>query len=272
MEDNYQAEQTTESTESTTVDNMADLTAIMESKESGTAPTLPSQEEESTESDTTETSTDESSTDSENENEGTTEETEGTTDVLTTEKANAAFAEMRKKNATMQATLETLAANLGLASVEDLQKKAQEDALNNKAKAQNLDPAVLKRMEDMESQLKLAKQQERETGVLMGLKRAQSEFNLSDDAVKVFAKEMVDNNIDIMSNTVDPTIIYRGLHHQELIDNAVKAAEQEWIKHNNKSENASTPGTSRGTGAGTTDSKKITSMSQLNDILRDIKK
>lgn len=81
------------------------------------------------------------------------------------EKTNFAFAELRKQNKAQKDKIDKLndvAITYGFKDHEDMLKKLEEDAIVKKAKEQNIDPTLYKRMHEQEKQLETLKREREE--------------------------------------------------------------------------------------------------------------
>lgn len=257
------------------VDTMDDLDALLDTDEEkkGIKPTIPTK---------TEDPKDESNNSDEGDNEPEDDGDEkkpadnGVVTVNNTDKANDAFAAMRVQLAAQNKLFKALADSKGI-SVDQLKAELNKEAVEKKAAQLNVTPEVYERLSKLEEDnkakqaeldaLKDARYREQQTRMLtQNIEAVQKEHGLSDDQVRGFVNETINQGMDILKGNVPLTIVYKGMKFDELVKAEVEKAKQEVIAQYGKADKYAAS-TVKSSGNTDKDANTITSMADLDALL-----
>lgn len=179
-----------------TVDEMKEAFGI-DIEDSDTDETTEETTPEVDESDSTpeETNTDTDVTESETE-----PEQEAKAPVQNNDKQNRAFASMRAENANLKKTMAMMAQVLGVDTKlppDQLANQLQTQARNAIAKQQNMDPAILERLDKLEAINAEYTQMKAQTKIQSELDSIKESFNATDDDLRAFVEELVGEGYDV---------------------------------------------------------------------------
>lgn len=181
------------------------------------------------------------------------------------EKTNAAFARLRAENSTYKRALKAFALANNISEEEAVQQ-LEAQALEKQAKEKNVDPEVLREMEDLRNY----NRQMLENLTLIKLKQLQDSFSLKDEELTSFAESANAAGINLFETSIDLQVLYKALNYDKLQAKAIKEAEQAWIKRQEKADKA--PSLVRpGTGDPANDKKDVKSISDLDRLLSQLK-
>lgn len=129
------------------------------------------------------------------------------------EKDANAFAQMRMQNKMMGDMLAKIAQanNIQYNGVDDLMAKLNDDTITKMATQQGVDPALLKRMDDLERDAQAYRQQQTQNNLINAFASLQKEFNLSAEDLSNFAKELDNSGIPVESVNVRNEFMSRHL-------------------------------------------------------------
>jgi LysM repeat protein len=191
----------------------------------------------------------------------------------TNNKQEYAFAQMRTQNTQLFGLLAKVAQAAGIEFKDnnELLNKLNDDALGKLAKAQNVPVELLKRMEQLENTGKLYEAEQMKNTAILGFQKVKDSYGLSDDELRSFAAELDTKGKNPFLTQVDLEAEYKLTHFQDIVKKETQKAVEEALKKSNAADkHSSTPSNAQGkpdSGQG----EKITTVSGLNDILKDMK-
>lgn len=129
------------------------------------------------------------------------------------EKDANAFAQMRMQNKMMGDMLAKIAQanNIQYNGVDDLMAKLNDDTITKMATQQGVDPALLKRMDDLERDAQAYRYQQTQNNLINAFASLQKEFNLSAEDLSNFARELDNSGIPVESVNVRNEFMSRHL-------------------------------------------------------------
>jgi hypothetical protein len=98
------------------------------------------------------------------------------------------------------------------------------------------------------------------------IEAVQKEHGLSDDQVRGFVNETINQGMDILKGNVPLTIVYKGMKFDELVKAEVEKAKQEVIAQYGKADKYAAS-TVKSSGNTDKDANAITSMADLDALL-----
>ena len=181
-------------------------------------------------------------------------------------RANAAFAQMRSENTALKKLVGDIAGVLGInpnTPQAQMQSAVQEAILKAQAKQQNLDPAVLQRLNQLEQYKEANERQSLTNKAYMGFQTVKNQFNLSDKELDGFADQLMQDGVNPFTTEVDLVSEYKLRNFDKLISAAEqRGAAKEAERQQNVTQHSSQP--SKTTGAGSdSEPDKITSTTEL---------
>lgn len=188
--------------------------------------------------------------------------------------SSRAFAEMRANNSRMTRTMERLGAllNMGNLKGEQLLAAIENNIVQAEAKQQNISPEVAARLHAQDQVLQSLIQEKEKATVLNSFSQLQRELNLTKDQVYGFVSELQTAGYNLESALPHLVQLYRGMHYEELTNQAVQAAVQRALTHDNTvAQHSTTPGNNTGAADIADAADKINTVSALDDVLRDVK-
>lgn len=189
---------------------------------------------------------------------------------LEEDKQSRAFAEMRAKISKYEKAFKRLKENNGAESEDEILEKLLEDSTTEAAKKQNIDPALLKRMQDIEEQNQMLMMERHQTYIRDSFNNLQKTENLKDDELISFAEQLQEKGINLLDSNIDLVALYRGMNYDNILQKKIDAAKQDWIKSEQDAKNA--PGVNNTTGKKPEEGKKeISTMSELDAVLKTLK-
>ena len=185
------------------------------------------------------------------------------------QRANAAFAQMRSENTALKKLVNDIAGVLGIdANTPQAQMQAavQDAIIKAQAKQQNIDPAVLQRLSQLENYKEETEKQALTSKALMGFQTVKNQFKLSDADLDKFADQLMESGVNPFTKEVDLVSEYKLRNFDALI----AAAEQRGIakeatRQTNVAAHSTQPGTNTGAGADSGNPDAIKSVSQLTN-------
>ena len=190
------------------------------------------------------------------------------------ERMNYAFGQMRTELNANKALLAKLATAAGIQYTDenDLIAKLNDNALNQLAARQNVPVDLLKRMETLEQNNAAYEAEQRKTETILSFQKLQSTYGLTNEELMSFAQELDDKGLNPFTTRVNIDSTYRDLHFDDIVNKRVNAAVEEALKKSSVADtHSSTPNRSNGKGDSSGDGKKITTVSQLSDLLDGVK-
>lgn len=185
------------------------------------------------------------------------------------QRANAAFAQMRSENTALKKLVNDIAGVLGIdANTPQAQMQAavQDAIIRAQAKQQNIDPAVLQRLSQLENYKEETEKQALTSRALMGFQTVKNQFKLSDADIDAFANQLMEAGVNPFTRDVDLVSEYKLRNFDALI----AAAEQRGIakeveRQTNVAAHSTQPGSNTGIGADNGNPDTIKSVSQLTN-------
>lgn len=183
------------------------------------------------------------------------------------DKDHQAFAKLRVEKARYEGLIAKLAEKEGL-SVDDYEAKVHKDQMEAEAKEAQVPLEFYERLKQLE-QADIVRQKEYEAAQFQNsIERFQNKHNLEAPALRGFIDKCFDNGIDITSAGIDLDILYRGLNHDEMVEQE----RQKWIKQDKENRSsASNTGSGKGTTPKPNSGQSIDTMAGLEDALRGFK-
>jgi len=189
------------------------------------------------------------------------------------QRRNDAFAAMRSENSSYKKLVQHLMRGAGYTGAEkDFIKQLEDAAYKQEAARQGnqVSPEVLRRMDELETQNRSILESRNRELFIANLKSLQDTFKLSEKDIKEFIDLAASEKIDLTVPGTNFRTLYQGLFFDKLKDKMVEEARQEWIKQDNKTDNATNPDGKSG--------KKdpvptnVNTMAEFDSLLRSIPK
>lgn len=182
--------------------------------------------------------------------------------------ANEAFAAMRAQNAKYQKAFAQITKAMGAENEDEVIENLIGASFNVQAKRENVDPAVLRRITDLEEKNMILDTATREQFVKDSFGAVQKKFSLSDQEVMSFAKKLTDQKVDIFNSNIPLDVLYQGMFHETMSKKLIETEKQNWIKGQTEAEKA--PGVIPATGKQLNkETKNITTEADLNLVLKN---
>lgn len=229
----------------------------------------------------TEDTSEEEPEDTEEEQEETEDESEENEDEESSKadaqvkKQREAFYNLRKQNKAQERLIRGLGKILGFdakADQTEIMNKVQELITQKEAKEQNVPVEFLQRMQDLEQKLQENESKERESRVQAELTDLIEEFELDDEQLDAFIKQLVEDGKNPLEvDGVDLKAEYLKAHYEEMLEQASQAAIE---KEQTRKEKVATQsaGTLPGkTGGGKNAEGKIETVNDLDRYFDSIK-
>ena len=186
------------------------------------------------------------------------------------EAKNQAFAAMRARNAKYEKAFARVTQAMGAANEDEAIEKLIGASFDVQGKRENIDPAILRRLTDLEEKNQVLDTATRNQFVKDSFSAVQKELNLTDQETISFAQKLTDQNVDIFNLNVPLSIIYKGMNHDTLTTKMLEAEKQNWIKGQAAADKA--PGVNPATGKPINNEKKeITTDADLELVLNSLK-
>lgn len=190
------------------------------------------------------------------------------------ERMNYAFGQMRTELNANKALLAKLATAAGIQYTDenDLIAKLNDNALSQLAVRQNVPVDLLKRMETLEQNNAAYEMEQRKTETMLSFQKLQTAYGLTNEELLAFAQELDEKGMNPFTSRINIDATYRDFHFDDIVNKRVNAAVQEALKKSSVADtHSSTPNRSTGKGDNGGDGKKITTVSQLSDLLDGVK-
>jgi len=181
-------------------------------------------------------------------------------------RAAQAFAAMRVQNKRYEQLIKGIANVLGVdtnTKPEELQEIIQQKIIDAQAKQQNIDPAILQRLQVLEEMNMQYQQEERRRQAALGFQRVKDRFQLDDKALQAFADQLVSDGLNPYEEPLDLPTLYLSYNYEKLIAAArAQGAQQEAQRALKANTHGSTPQQKSGQPQG--DPPKINTIADLN--------
>lgn len=188
-----------------------------------------------------------------------------------TQRQARAFAEMRSTINKYSRVFKQLQPMMGVNSEDEVIERLLDAGLNVQARNQNVDPEILKRMQTLEEQNLMMMSEQRHKALVESFGLLQKDFNLTNEEVVNFARELDNKQIDVMKLGVDLSTLYRGMHHEAIVKKQIETEKQKWITSNNAANSA--PGVNTSTGKKNNQGKtEINTMGELESLINQLNK
>ena len=201
-------------------------------------------------------------------------ETQQTRKPTQAERMNYAFGQLRTELDANKALLAKLATAAGIQYTDekDLFAKLNDNALSQLAARQNVPVDLLKRMETLEQNNAAYEAEQRKTETMLSFQKLQNTYGLTNEELMAFAQELDEKGLNPFTSRVNIDSTYRDLHFDDIVNKRVNKAVEEALKKSSVADtHSSTPNRSTGKGDNSGDGKKITTVSQLSDLLDGVK-
>lgn len=185
------------------------------------------------------------------------------------EKQQYAFAQQRHEITELTELLKTMADANGIKyeSKADLVAKLKDKALVERATQQNVPVELLREVEQLRADSNQWKRYQHEQAAMTGFNKVATEFGLDQAGLEAFAVELDQAGKNPFTSEVDVLAEYKSRHLDEIVARKVQAAVEAALKGDAQaSAQSSTPSQQQGSGDGGTE--KITTIAQLNALLR----
>lgn len=180
-----------------------------------------------------------------------------------------AFAAMRAANSKYQKVFNKLQEALGVDDEDAVIEKLLGVSYDTLGKKQNVDPAVLKRLTELEEVNQALINERRQEFVIGQFEKVRTTFNLSEPELMEFAQALSNSNVDIFASNLDLSALYKGLNFDKLQKKTIESEKQKWIKEQGEANAA--PSVNSITGKRDPNSKKeINTMSDLDLALKSL--
>ena len=189
-----------------------------------------------------------------------------------THAVNQAFAQMRVENSNLRKLLGNVANVLGIdpnTPQEQMLQAIQKRVTAAQAKQQNIDPALLERLNVLEDYKANSERQALANKAIIGFQAVKNQFNLSDAELNDFADQLIEAKVNPYTSDIDLVAEYKLRNFDKLIEAAVaRGVEQEARRSKNVSNHSTTPGNT--TGGGTNNNtEKINSIAEFDKWLAE---
>ena len=151
-----------------------------------------------------------------------------------------AFAEMRVKNAAYEKVLKGRAEREGI-SLEAYMAKLQDEELTERAKALQVTPEYMRRLEALEQENNGYKKVQLQLHIQSQFAKLSTELKLDDSELQAFGAQLVAANVNLEDTSMDYVQLYRGMNYEKLVEKKLEAERQIWLQARKKSQNASNP-------------------------------
>ena len=188
-------------------------------------------------------------------------------------KQNKAFAEMRIKNKEYEQFLMQMAtvANLNVKNAQEAKNVLTERLQQTVAKQKNIDPQVLKELEESRKQISEMEHARLKEHTLNDFARLKRLHGLSDSDLNKFADTLITKNKNPFEQEMDLVNEYRLLNFDKLMEQAREQGRQEESARSTKAQNSSTnPGNQRATAENTGEPNSIKDPDELSAFFKSI--
>lgn len=183
-----------------------------------------------------------------------------------TQRANVAFAQMRSENTALKRLVSDIAGVLGVdpnTPQMQMQAAVQDAIIRAQAKQQNVDPAVLQKISQLEQYKEQQERQSLSNRALMGFQTVKNQFNLSDTALDSFAEQLMQDGVNPFTKEIDLVAEYKLRNFDALIAAAEeRGIAKEASRKQTVAAHSSQPSTTTGASSDS-EPDKIKSVSEL---------
>lgn len=191
-------------------------------------------------------------------------------------KQNKAFAELRMQNKAQAEFIMRLARSAGLnpKDVKEAQEFLSEGATRVEAKKRNIDPEILRQLEEERTELEEYRNQANRQAAMLGFQKVKNEYNLTNEDLNNFAEQLAAKNINPFSgDRVDLLKEYRMLNFDKLLAQAKEAGRQEEIARSLKAkQNSTTPLKTTGNDTPLGETPAVNTVKDLDNLLNSLNK
>ena len=181
---------------------------------------------------------------------------------------NQAFAAMRAQNAKYQKAFAQITKAMGAKSEDEAIEKLIGASFDIQGKRENVDPAILRRITDLEEKNMILDTATRQQFVRDSFSAVQKKLNLTDQEVISFAQKLTDQNVDIFNSNIPLDVLYRGMYYDTITNKMLESEKQNWIKGQEEADKA--PGVNPATGKPINkETKEITTEADLDLVLKN---
>lgn len=182
------------------------------------------------------------------------------------EKDHEAFAKLRVERNRYESVIARLAQREGL-SIEDYEAKVEQDEMAAEAAEKEVPVEFLERLKELEHAEEVREREHQASRFRTNIERFQNKHDLSEPQLRGFIDTCFDNGIDLTTAGIDLNILYRGLYHDDMVENE----RQKWITKDKENRNSTS---STGQGKGSTPKSQsggtIDKMSDLDALIKNI--
>lgn len=185
-------------------------------------------------------------------------------------KANAAFAQMRTRNRTLEGAFTQLGQALGIQGqdTEAIVAEVQRRVVALQAQQYNVPPEFLQQSLTNEQRLAQMEEDRMKGEALAGFQRVKTEFGLTNKQLEEFASKLVADGKNPFQTPVDLTREYKSIYYDALQEKKIKEAVDAALERERKAhEQSSKPLTPTGAPSGA-EPKAVNSVGALNDLLK----
>lgn len=182
------------------------------------------------------------------------------------QRANVAFAQMRSENTALKRLVSDIAGVLGVdpnTPQVQMQAAVQDAIIKAQAKQQNVDPAVLQKISQLEQYKEQQERQSLSNRALMGFQTVKNQFNLSETDLDSFAEQLMQAGVNPFTKEVDLVAEYKLRNFDALIAAAEeRGIAKEAARKQTVAAHSSQPSTTTGASSDS-EPDKIKSVSEL---------
>lgn len=243
-----------------------------EEEEPDTEETEDTEEEETSEDETTEEESTDEEEQAEDESQDESDSQKETPPATKQSKANHAFAEQRlqiKKNEQFIRSLGKLIGFDDSATIDDIQNKIKEVLIEKEAKDNNISVELAKRLDKAEEALQENNRIKLEKKVQEDFSDLIDKYKLDEESLNNFTTHLMDSGKNpLLDRTVDIEAEYLKLHHDDLVQAAVKEALAKEATRKKKVEEKAA--TAAPKGASDKEEEAISSVKDLDDVFNSM--
>lgn len=188
-------------------------------------------------------------------------------------KANQAFARMRVENTQMQKTLGMMAQVLNVdpnQPIDQLSSALQNQAMAAIAKANNMDPAILQRLNQLEAINAEYTKVRMESEITSSLRTISEKYGATENDLQTFVGTLVQEGYDISAQGSDLETEFVKRHFSKILKNEVDKAIQAEQNRATKGGGASKPSAKQGKEQDI-DDKTINTVTELEEFFSNLK-
>lgn len=191
-------------------------------------------------------------------------------------KQNKAFAELRMRNKSQNEFIMRMAKAAGLnpQNAEEAQQLLAGNLTTFQAKKQNVDPDVLRKLEEERTELEELRALANRQAAMLGFQKVKDEYHLTNEDLNEFAGQLAAQKINPFGgDAVDLLKEYRMLNFEKLLAQAREEGRQEEISRSAKAkQNSTTPSKTSGKDAAYNETPVINSVKDLDKYFESINK